>query len=129
MINNPCKITSLVVPYFVLKMIITNKKYNFLLTGIPLTFTTVAYHNNLISNIRKYDIMIAITTYLHHVLYYSVYSNVNNTFYFALPGLFYFIDKIFEEFNYIKISNYFHALCHLAVLRMVYLNVKNENMI
>jgi hypothetical protein len=117
------------VPYLVLKMIITNKKYNFLLTGIPLTFTTVAYHNNLIKNIRKYDIMMAITTYLHHILYYSIYSKINNTFYFALPGLFYVIDKICEEFKYDKTSYYFHPLCHLSVLCMVYLNVKNENMI
>lgn len=122
---NPCKITSLVVPYFVLKMIIKNKKYNFLLTGIPLSITTLAYHHNLISNIRKYDIIMAITTYLHHILYYSIYSKRNNTFYFTLPGLFYVIDKIFEEFKYDKTSYYFHALSHLSVLPCVYLNVKN----
>ena len=41
MLYNPCKITSILVPYLVLKMIIKNKNYHFLFTGIPMSITTL----------------------------------------------------------------------------------------
>lgn len=122
---NPCKATSIIVPYVVLKMIIKSKKYHFLLSGIPMTITTLAFHHNLISNIRKYDITISLITYLHHILYYTIYSKKNNKFAYILPGMLYIVDKIFEEINFIKTSYYFHALSHLAVIPCVYHNIKN----
>lgn len=123
---NPCKATSLIVPYVVLKMIIKSKKYHFLFSGIPMTITTVAFHHNLIKNIRKYDITISLLTYLHHILYYSMYAKKNKKFVYILPGLLYIADKIFEEANFINTSYYFHALSHLAVIPCVYFNVRTK---
>lgn len=71
---NPCKVTSILVPYIVLRLMILSRKYHFLLTGIPMSLTTVAFHHNLINNIRKYDITASLLAYLHHMLYYSLYS-------------------------------------------------------
>ena len=125
MLYNPCKITSILVPYLVLKIIIKNKKYHFLITGIPMSITTVAYHHNLINNVKKYDIVISLLAYLHHILYYSFYSKKNSKFKFILPGTLYLVDKVFEHLKYDKTSYYLHALSHLAVIPCVYFNVKN----
>tara|TARA_B100000161_G_C33325359_1_gene313359 strand:+ start:219 stop:608 length:390 start_codon:yes stop_codon:yes gene_type:complete len=123
---NPCKVTALLVPYIVLNMMIKSKKYSFMITGIPMTFTTIAFHYNLVKGIRKYDIAVSLLAYLHQTLYYIVFTRGGGKFYYMLPGLLYVVDKIFEELKYIKTSYYFHALSHLAVIPCVYFNTKKR---
>ena len=62
-----------------------------------MSITTVAYHHNLITNVKKYDIMISLMAYLYHILYYSIYTKKNSKFKFMLPGMLYLVDKVFEK--------------------------------
>lgn len=91
-----------------------------------MSLTTVAYHHKIIKGVRKYDIVVSLMAYMHHVLYYSLYSNKNRNFYQVLPGMLYLVDKVFERLNYEKTSYYFHALSHLAVIPCVYFNVSDR---
>lgn len=119
---DPCKATSIMVPYIVLRMIIKSKKNHFLITALPMSLTTISFHHKLIDNIRKYDIAISLIAYIHHIIYYNLYAKKKRNNYFIIPGTLYLVDKIFEDFNFIKTSHYFHALSHLSVIPCVYLN-------
>lgn len=123
---NPCKVTSLTVPYIVLNMIFKSKKYSFMITGIPMTFTTIAFHYKLVKGIRKYDIFISLLAYLHQILYYIIFTRTGGKFYYMLPGLLYLVDKIFEELNFMKMSYYVHALSHISVIPCVYFNTRKR---
>ena len=119
---NPCKCTVVLVPAVVLSLMITSRKYHFLLSGIPLTITSFIYHNNLIQNFIKYDIMVSVNAYLHTAIYFAYQSYQSHQYIILLPGLLYIIDKIFEIYNHITISNYIHALMHLSIIPGVYMN-------
>ena len=123
--DNPCKLTGLIVPYVVLNMIIKSKKYSFMTTAIPLTFSTIAFHYNLIKRIRNYDIFFSLVAYLHQILYYIIYTKKGGWYYYIFPGLLYLIDKVFEKYDYIKTSDCFHALCHISIIPCVYLNTRH----
>jgi len=119
---NPCKVTSLTVPYIVLNMIFKSKKYSFMITGIPMTFTSIAFHYKLMKGIRKYDIFISLLAYLHQILYYIIFTRRVEGFIICFLDYYNLVNKIFEELNFMKMSYYLHALSHISVIPCVYFN-------
>ena len=113
--HNPCRITSILVPCAVLCICVKHKKN--LLPTIPLSITTILYHQKLVEGIRKYDIMVAFLTYITYT--YSHIKRNRTPSVIIFPVILYAIGKVFEQCRLYKASNYAHAFSHISVIPMV----------
>jgi len=125
MIKNPCLGSVIIVPVVVTHTIITTEHYQFLFSTIPLSITSFIYHNEIIvgNNIRNIDMVLAILSYMHHIIYFLLYSHQKQFInIIMLPGLIYIIERIVQPFGVDIVCNYLHAMVHFALIPCVYLN-------
>ena len=124
--TKPLYISSTIVPLINLSTICYYKNYYFLVTGIPISITSILYHLNFpIKNIRYIDIFFSMIAYIHH-LYISTYYVKYRTgllIYSQIP-LFYLAGKILQKYEKHYLSDLVHAFMHLIlVIGTTYLNV------
>jgi hypothetical protein len=119
-------ISSIFVPSVIIPMILYFRNYSLLITAIPVSITSIVYHNHIyipyinFENIRKIDYFMAHIAYTHLVIIPIYYNNIIVLLY-QIPGIVFFkLSMFFYLNNHIIISTYFHLCLHLYIIYGVY---------
>lgn len=116
-VSNPCYYSSLVLPLNIPLTIYYNN-HVYLLTEIPISITTVLYHNEYkcIKHIRIIDIAVGQVAFWQHMYYATIYeNNFAIICYLICPAIFllskYYCLQFFLFHIYFHV-NYYDLLCH-----------------
>ena len=117
LLSNPCHFSSIML-IFVLPVTIYCNNNILLVTEIPLSLTTIIYHNKIKcnENIRIIDISVGQLAYWQHVIYAVNNNNIASiTCYFVCPIIF-SISKYYERKGEMYLSNLIHSFIHYFLL-------------
>ena len=130
LIYKPLQISSVLVPIINLPLIYYSHIPQLLITAIPLSVTTILFHNRLgPSYIRKLDIFFCVCAYIQHSYIGLYYISGSEYLIWPVPTIFVFLlGKILEHRDNLKWSNLVHAFMHyILILGVVYMNNQIEH--